>query len=86
MTIHDFIKNRKQLIWYVKDYDKLSNAAIVEAVLNYGDWDDVKTLFAILGIKKAAAIFRAQTTNRMRVNYHPSTLNYFKLYFNRHAS
>ncbi len=36
-TIHDFIKKRKHLIWYVKDYDKLSPESIVEATLNYGN-------------------------------------------------
>lgn len=29
MTIHDFIKKRKHLIWYVKDYNKLSAESIV---------------------------------------------------------
>ena len=37
MTIHDFIKERKHLIWWVSDYDALDDAAIVEATLNYGD-------------------------------------------------
>ncbi len=87
MTIHDFIKQRKYLIWYVKDYDKLSAASIVEATLNYGDWDDVQTLIKILGIKKAASIFRekSQPSPMGRQNYRPEVKNYFALYFNKYA-
>lgn len=86
MTIKEFIKKRKYLVWYVKDVTKLNNEAIVEAVLNYGNWDDVQKLIKILGIKEVARIFRTQTApSRMRINYHPKTAHFFKLYFNRHA-
>ena len=44
----ELIKN-KQLIWYTNQYDKLDDEAIVEAVLNYGDWDDVQSLIKTLG-------------------------------------
>jgi len=84
MTIHDFIKKRKHLIWYVRNYDKLDAEAILEATLNYGDWDDVQTLFKILGIKKAASIFRKQAGQK-RCNYGIKTKHYFKLYFNKYA-
>lgn len=86
MTIHDFIKKRKYLIWYTKNFDGLSPESIVEATLNYGNWDDVLALIKILGIKKIARIFAKQTNpHRMRINYHPKTVHFFKLYFNRHA-
>ena len=48
MTIHQFIKKRPYLIWYVKNYDALSEDSIVEATLNYGDWDDVMKMIKIL--------------------------------------
>lgn len=86
MTIHDFIKKRKYLIWYTNNYDKLPAESIVEATLNYGNWNDVLTLIKILGIKKVAKIFFAQTNSRrMRINYRPEVAHYFKLYFNRYA-
>lgn len=84
MTIHDFIKKRPHLIWYSKDYKHLSEASIVEAVLNYGDFEDCKKMFAIMGIKKVARIFNKQL-KRKRVNYDPKIINYFKLYFKKHA-
>lgn len=85
MTIKEFIKKRKYLVWYVKDVTKLNNEAIVEAVLNYGNWEDVKGLIKLLGIKEVARIFKSQV-ERPRVNYNPMTVNYFSLYFQRHAN
>lgn len=84
MTIQDFIKKRPYLIWYVKNHDSLSEAAIVESVLNYGTWEDVLECFKILGIKQAAVIFRKQISQK-RCNYYPAIKNYFKLYFDAHA-
>ena len=84
MTIKEFIKKRKYLIWYTEDFDNISEEAIVEATLNYGDWCDVEKLISILGIKKTAKIFYKQTKQK-RCNYRAKTKNYFKLYFNEHA-
>lgn len=87
MTIHDFIKQRKYLIWWVKDYDKLNAESIVEATLNYGDWDDVQLLIKILGIKKVAKIFREKSPKSPmgRTNYFPEITHYFNLYFHKYA-
>lgn len=84
MQINDFIKKRSYLVWYTNNYEHLSQEAIVESVLNYGDWDDVQEMISILGIKKTAAIFRKQIQQR-RVNYRPEIRNYFNLYFKKHA-
>lgn len=85
MVLKDFIKKRSHLFWYIQDTKTLSEKAIVEAVLNYGNFDDVRELISLLGIKKVAAIFRKQI-HRKRVNYDPKILNYFKLYFEKYAS
>lgn len=86
MTIQEFIRKRKHLAWYVKNVTHLDEEAIVEAVLNYGDWKDVQGLIKILGIHRVARIFRLQThPNRSRINYHPKTKHFFSLYFKRHA-
>lgn len=84
MTIHNFIKKRPYLVWYTKNLDNLSVESIVEATLNYGDFDDVKKMISILGIKKVASIFRKQIKRR-RCNYKPKIVNYFKLYFDKYA-
>ena len=85
MTLKYFIKKRRYLVWYVKKPENLSQEAIVEAVLNYGNWDDVKKLFSILGIKKVAKIFKKQITRRKRINYRPEIKHYFNLYFKKYG-
>ncbi len=84
MTITNFIKNRPHLVWHTNDYDALSKEAIVEAVLNYGDFDDVLEMFNILGIKNVATIFEKQSS-KDRSNYRPEIKNYFELYFKKYA-
>jgi hypothetical protein len=84
MTIHEFIKKRPYLVWYVRDLGKLSEASIVEHVLNYGDWNDVQEMIKVMGIKKAARIFREKSRQK-RCNYDPQVKNYFRLYFKKYA-
>lgn len=84
MTIGDFVRKRKYLFWSTRNYDGLSPGAVVEAVLNYGDMNDVRELVALLGIQEVAKIFH-ENTNRVRVNYRPEVVNYFRLYFQKYA-
>jgi len=84
MSLQEFIKKRPYLVWSTKNYDKLSNATILEAVLNYGDWDDVQQVIKILGIKKSAKIFK-EKSKQTRCNYRQEIKHYFKLYFNKYA-
>lgn len=82
--LNKFLKKRPHLFWFIEDPEALSEEAIVEAVLNYGNFDDVKKLISLLGIKKVAMIFREQI-KRKRTNYDPKIINYFKLYFKKYA-
>lgn len=84
MKAQDIIKKKPYLIWYTKDYDHLSDEAVVEAILNYGDWDDVQLLIKTLGIKRVANIFR-EYSRRPRSNYDKKIARYFGLYFDRYA-
>jgi len=84
MTINDFIKKRPYLIWYTKNFDNLSVDSIVEAVLNYGNWDDFEKMVKILGMKKTASVFRKKSKQK-RCNYRPEIKNYFQLYFQKYA-
>ena len=83
-NLQEFIKQKPYLIWYVKDFDRLSEESIVEHVLNYGDWDDVQEIIKILGMEKIAKIFRIKSV-QPRSNYRPEIKNYFQLYFNKYA-
>jgi hypothetical protein len=84
MKIEDFAKKRPHLFWYIQDFESLSEEAIVEAVLNLGNWKDTQELIAILGIKKIALIFKNKTAQK-RNNYRPEIKNYFTLYFEKYA-
>ncbi len=84
MTTGEFVRKRKHLFWSTKNYDGLSNAAIVEGVLNFGDMDDVRELISLLGMQEVAKIFR-ENTNRPRINYRPEVRNYFQLFFQKYA-
>ncbi len=84
MKVETFIKQRPHLFWYIGDLDKISDDFILEQVLNFGDFDDVKLLLKIIGIKKASVIFDKQIRKK-RCNYKPEVKNYFKLYFNEYA-
>ena len=87
MELKTFIEKRPHLIWYTKNYENLSPESIVEAVLNYGDWNDVQTLIKILGMKEVAQIFwkKSKPSKIGRQNYRPEIINYFNLYFNKYA-
>ena len=85
MTIHEFIKKRPYLVWYIRDLDNLSEESIVEHVLNYGNWDDVQEMIKILGIEKTASIFKYRL-KEPRSNYRPEVKNYFQLYFQKYAT
>lgn len=87
MTLSTYIKKRPYLIWWTKNYDHLGAEPIVEATLNYGNWDDVQTLIKMLGIKRVAKIFRTKSKPSLigRQNYFPEVKHYFNLYFNKYA-
>ena len=84
MKTHEFVKKRKYLFWDTVNYNNLSEQVILEAVLNYGSWEDVQIFIKIIGIKKASKIFNKQIKQK-RSNYRPQVKNYFKLYFNKYA-
>ncbi len=84
--IKAFIKKNSHLFWWIKSEEKenVNPGFLVEAILNYGNENSVKQLFELVGIERVAEIFYRQTS-RQRVNYHPRTIHYFSLYFQRHA-
>jgi len=84
--IIEFIKENSRLFWWIKPEEKenIEISFLVETILNYGNEKSVRKLFDLIGIEKVAEIFFRQTSGE-RINYHPRTLNYFRLYFQRHA-
>lgn len=83
----NFIQTRRSLFWSVseKGLPRISDELLVETIFNFGTEDDVRALFALLGIEKTASIFRNTTQGRTRHNYLPVVANFFRLYFDRHV-
>ena len=88
--VKKYIDARPNLFWYspAPKSETVSDELLVEMVLNYGDMDDVRSLFAVMSIRDVAKIFFDSTgrSERRKGNYHELTLNYFTLLFNRYAS
>lgn len=86
-NIEKYIEKRKDLFWSVGESQRknISNALLVETILNYGTLEDCRELIALLGLNETAKIFFQNTQNRTRHNYYPIIENYFRLYFQRHA-
>ncbi len=84
--IQNFIKDHSSLFWYTPEEKKnqISIELLLETILNYGDYESVKSLFELIGIDKASEIFNKQINNE-RDNYFAPVKNFFQLYFARHA-
>ena len=84
--ILDFISENSSLFWYIPDQEKenISLELLVETIFNYGDEKAVQKLLHLMGINHVADIFYKQISGE-RVNYFPEVINFFDLYFQRHA-
>lgn len=86
--VKQFIQEQKNLFWSIRK-DKLediSHDTLVEFILNFGNEKAVKKLFDLLGVDYVAEIFYKSTLQNSRAMYYPLIVNFFNLYFARHAS
>jgi len=83
-SVNQIIKKKPYLAWYIDDIDKLSDEVILEQILNFGDWEDVQAYIKIKGWNDTAKVF-TQTKAKQRSNYRPEIMNFFTLYFTKHA-
>jgi len=84
-----FIRNHSSLFWYIPEDKKedLSPEVVVEFILNYGDIEAVKELLSLYGTEKVAEIFfrSINLSERRKGNYYELTLNFFNIFFSKHA-
>jgi len=87
--IKKFIEDHQELFWYSPPpkSETVTDELLVETILNYGQLNDIRKLFNIVGQKNVAAIFfdEIKKSERRRNNYNELTANYFTLFFNRYA-
>lgn len=81
-----FIDDNAHLFWYIRKdaLHNISDEVLVEFILNYGDLEQVKKLFLILGGRRLKEIFLG-LKGRQKMNYYPEVLNFFGLLVNRYA-
>lgn len=81
-----FINSKGDLFWDTPDTQKeeINPEYLVETILNYGTFDDIRTLMKIMGKDEISKIF-LNSTGRKKLNYYPEIYNFFSLYFRRNA-
>lgn len=87
--ISAFIHEQRDLFWFVPEsgLDHISDAVLVETILNYGHLDAVRSLIALMGMETVAHEFArtALGSGRQRQNYHELTRHFFLHVFKRYA-
>ena len=90
LEVKNFIDDHQHLFWYspTPKSETVSDELLVEMVLNYGNMDELRGLFAVMGMKNVADIFfdSIGKSDRRKGNYHELTVHFFTLLFNRYAS
>ena len=86
MTKAAFIEENKQLFWYFNknELHNISDAVLVEFLLNYGNMQSVEQLFNVMGVEKVATVF-SKSIKGKRNNYFPQVKHFFDLYFKKNV-
>jgi len=88
--LKNFIRENGYLFWYTPEDkgEKVTDELLVETMLNYGDLDQIRGLFKLMGMQQVAQVFfhDINLSERRKNNYNELTINYFILFFNRYAN
>lgn len=87
--LKEFILKHSDLFWYTPQDKKveISDNALVETILNYGDKDAFIELSRIMGLKTVAKIFyeSINKSDRTKGNYSELSIHFFNQVFNKYA-
>lgn len=86
MSREQIISKHKNLFWYTPEIEKenISDALLVERILNDGTLDDYRELIDALGGKHVAEVFFS-TTGRQKYNYYPEIYHFFSLVLKKYV-
>ena len=86
MSREQIIAKHKSLFWYTPEAEKqnISDALLVERILNDGTLDDFRELVNTLGGKRVAEVFFS-ATGRQKQNYYPEIYHFFSLVLKKYA-
>lgn len=82
----EFIDENAHLFWYIKKdaLHDISDEVLVEFIMNYGDLEQIKKIFKLLGAKQLKKIYE-NLKGRQKLNYFPDVFNFFGILVNRYA-
>jgi hypothetical protein len=81
--LQELASNYPEYWWWVKNPSSLSDEAIVEWILNYGEFSEKKELIAILWSEKFEYVFES-IRSKPRSNLRKETWIYWRLYIDKH--
>lgn len=86
MSREQIIDKHRSLFWYTPDdqIHDISDALLVERILNDGSLDDYRELIQALGGKRVAKVFFA-ATGRQKQNYYPEIYHFFSLVLKKYV-
>jgi len=86
MSRQQIIEKHKNLFWYTPEDKKqsISDALLVERILNDGSLDDFRELMDTLGGKRVAEVFFS-AKGRQKNNYYPEIYHFFSLVLKKYA-
>jgi len=86
MSREQIIEKHKNLFWYTPESEKqnISDALLVERILNDGTLDDFRELVDTLGGKQVAKVFFS-AQGRQKNNYYPEIYHFFSLVLKKYA-
>ena len=86
MLREQIIAKHSNLFWYTPEAEKqnISDALLVERILNDGTLDDYRELVSALGGKRVAEVFFS-ATGRQRQNYYPEIYHFFSHLLRKYA-
>lgn len=86
MTRAAFIEKHANLFWYTPADKKeaISDALLVETILNYGTLEDYRTLLQVLTPQYVAKVFFG-ASERQAKNYFPPIRHFFSILLKQYA-
>lgn len=86
MTKENYIQQHSALFWYTPTDKKqeISDALLVETILNYGTLEDYRSLLSVLTPQRVAEVFFS-ATERQKKNYYPEIYHFFSLLLAQYA-
>ena len=86
MTRAQIINKNRHLFWYTPEEKKqdISDALLVERILNDGSLEDYRDLISALGGKRVAEVFFS-AKGRQKENYYPEIYHFFSLLLSKYA-